>query len=118
MFADPQNVTVNAVAQTLPRVGSNNPTTVGTFKTTDGTYAIDVRQNQTANRFRREFRLTMKKVATDPISAQNKEVSASFILAFDHPKWGFTNTELGYLSAAVIAAFSNAQRDKLLGGEI
>lgn len=118
MYADPQTVTVNAVAQTLPRQGSASPDREGVFSTADGTFVFTVRQNKTANRFRREVRLTQKKVAPDPISAVNKEVSTSVMIVVDEPRWGFSDTELGYLTAAIIAWFSNANRDKLLGGEI
>lgn len=118
MYADPQSVTVNAVAKSMPRQGSTAPDRVGTFSTAEGDFTFEVRQNKTANRFRREVRLSQKKVAADPISAVNKEVSASVIIAVDEPRWGFTDVELGYLTAAIITWFSNANRDKLLGGEL
>lgn len=118
MYADPQSVTVNAVAQSLPRQGSTQPDRIGTFATPDGTFTFDIRQNKTTNRFRREVRLTQKKIAADPISAMNKEVSTSVMLVVDEPRWGFSDTELGYLTSALIAWFSNANRDKLLGGEL
>lgn len=117
MYADPQSVTINAVANSLPRQGTDSPATLGRFANADGTLVFDVRQNKTANRFRREVRLTQKKVATDPISAVNKEISTSVMIVVDEPRWGFSDTELGYLTAALIAWFTNANRDKLLGGE-
>lgn len=118
MFADPQSVTINAVPISLPRVGSVQPNRVGTFAAADGNTNLTVRQDASANRFRREFRLTQRKIAVDPISALNKEVSASVIIAVDSPKIGFSATELSYLTDAIKAAFSNAVRDKLLGGEL
>lgn len=118
MYADPQSVTVNAVAQSLARQGSAQPQTLGTFSTADGTFTFQVRQNSTANRFRREVRLTQKKVAADPISAVNKEVSSSVMIVVDEPRWGFSDTELGYLTSAITAWFTAANRDKLLGGEL
>jgi predicted transglutaminase-like cysteine proteinase len=118
MYADPQTVTVNAVAKSMPRQGSTTPDRLGTFATSDGLFQFDVRQNKTANRFRREVRLTQKKVAADPLTAVNKEVSTSIILVVDEPRWGFTDTELGYLTAALITWFDSTARDKLLGGEL
>jgi len=118
MYADPQSVTVNAVAVSLPRQGSSTPDRLGHFVNSDGTFTFDVRQNTTSNRFRREVRLTQKKIAADPISAINKEISTSVMIVVDEPRWGFTDTELGYLTAALITWFSNANRDKLLGGEL
>lgn len=118
MYADPQSLTINAVAVSMPRVGSNNPTTSGVFRSGDAEYEFRVAQNSTANRFRREVRLTRRKVAADPISAVNKEVSASVIIAVDEPKFGFTDVELGYLTSAIVAWFNAGNRDKLLGGEL
>lgn len=118
MYADPQSVTVNAVAQSMPRQGTTAPDRLGTFSTADGTFTFDIRQNKTANRFRREVRLTQKKVAADPISTLNKEISTSVMIVVDEPRWGFSDVELGYLTAAILAWFTNANRDKLLGGEL
>jgi hypothetical protein len=118
MFADPQTVTINAVPISLPRVGTNAPNRIGNFLSQGGTVSLSIHQNQTANRCRREYRLTQRKIAVDPISSVNKEVSASVIIAIDSPKVGFDNTELGYLVDAVKAAFTNTVRDKLLGGEL
>lgn len=118
MYADPQSVTVNSVAQSMPRQGSTQPDRIGTFATADGTLHFDIRQNKTSNRFRREVRLTQKKIAADPISAINKEVSTSVMIVVDEPRWGFSDTELGYLTSALVAWFTNANRDKLLGGEL
>lgn len=118
MYADPQSVTVNAVAQSMPRQGSTQPDRIGTFSTADGTFTFEVRQNKTAARFRLEVRLTQKKVAADPLTALNKEVSTSVMIVVDEPRWGFSDIELGYLTSALVAWFTAANRDKLLGGEL
>lgn len=118
MYADPQSLTVNAVAKTLPRQGTTSPETLGTFVTADGEFTFQIRQNKTSNRFRREARFTQKKIAADPISALNKEISTSIMIVVDEPKWGFSDTELGYLTAAITAWFATGtNKDKLLGGE-
>lgn len=119
MYVDPQTVTVNAVAQTLPRQGSATPDRIGTFATADGTFTFDIRQNKTANRFRREVRLTQKKIAADPFTSINREVSTSVMFVVDEPRSGFSDTELQYLSDAVrtwVGTGSNLT--KLLGGEL
>lgn len=118
MYTDPQSVTVNSVAQSMPRQGTAAPDRIGTFSTAAGDFVFDVRQNKTANRFRREVRLTQKKVAADPITTLNKEISTSVMIVVDEPRWGFSDVELGYLTAAIITWFTNANRDKLLGGEL
>lgn len=119
-FADPQSVTINGVAKSLVRQGSPQPERLGKFSTAEGDFEFTVRQDKTASRFRREIRLTQKKVAADPISAVNKEVSTSVYIVVDEPRWGFTDTELGYLTAGLIAAYSAstyAMQTKLLSGE-
>jgi len=121
MYTDPQAITVSGTALSLPRVPSASPQRIGQFSTSDGNNIISVHQNQSANRFRREFRLTQRKIAVDPISAANKEVSASVIVAFDEPKVGFTDAELIALFTGVVAsltASTNAKVVSLLGGEI
>jgi len=121
MFADPQTVTVNGVAIPLPRTPTTNSGRIGEFSSNDGNTVLAVRQDKTSNRFRREFRLTSRKVTADPISAVNKEVSASIIIAIDEPRFGFSDTELAYLYTgltALIAASSNAKLNQLLGGEL
>jgi hypothetical protein len=120
MYADPQSVTVGAVTETLPRVPTTNPTRVGQFSSADGNLILSVHQNQTANRFRREIRLTQRKIAADPISAVNKEVSASVILSIDEPKVGFSDADLLALYEGLVAyaaASSDAAVSKALGGE-
>lgn len=118
MFNDPQSVTVNAQAKNMPRISSANPTKSGIFSTPDGDFVFTVTQNNTAARFRREVRLTQTKVAADPLTAVSKSVSTSVIITVDEPRWGFSDTELGYLTSATIAWFTAGNRDKLLGGEM
>ncbi len=115
MFADPQSVTVNAVAKSLARI-SITPTQT-TYTTADGEFTLTVRQTSTAGRFRREIRLAQKKVAADPISAVNKEVGLSFYMVIDEPKWGFTDTEIGYVIAGLKTWLDATAYGKVLAGE-
>nr|UJQ84946.1 MAG: hypothetical protein 2 [Leviviridae sp.] len=121
MYSDPQTVTVNAVAKVCARQGSASPERLGILVDPLGEFTLTTRQDKTANRFRREVRLTQTKVAADPISAVNKEVSASFIMVIDEPRWGFDDADLAYLSLALITWFSAssyANQTKLLSGEL
>jgi hypothetical protein len=121
MYADPQTITINSVAESFVRQGSTQPGRLGVFSTSDGEFTLNVRQDSTAKRFRREIRLSQKKVAADPISAANAEVSASVYLVIDEPRWGFTDAELAYLSDGLLdwyIASSYAVQTKLLSGEL
>jgi hypothetical protein len=115
MLADPQSVTVNAVAISLPRT-SQGPTQ-NEYTSADGNTKFVTKQNQTASRFRREIRLSNQKVAADPISAINKQVGMSVYLVIDEPKFGYSDTEIGYHIDALKTWLSSANYNKVLGGE-
>jgi hypothetical protein len=78
---------------------------------------MTTKQNVSAARFRREVRLSTQKVAADPISAVNKTVSASVYFVIDEPKFGFTDTEVGYYIDALKAWLTSTNYNKVLGGE-
>lgn len=118
MFNDPQTLTISGTTKTFPRQGSASPDTRGRFQTAEGDFIFETKQFKTGTRFRREIRLTQVKVAADPISTANKEVSASIILVIDEPRWGFSDSELAALSTAVTGWFTASNRDQLLAGEL
>lgn len=116
MLADPQSVTINAVAVSLPRV-QMGPTVNG-YTSADGNTSMTTKQNVTAKRFRREVRLSQKKIAADPISAVNAESGVSVYLVIDEPRSNvFTDAEVKYLIEALKTWLSAANQDKILGGE-
>jgi hypothetical protein len=115
MLTDPQSVTINAVATSLPR--TNAGPTQNVYTTADGNTSLTTKQNTTASRFRREVRLSQKKIAADPISAVNKEIGVSCYLVIDEPRAGFSDVEIGYLIDALKAWLSSANYNKVLGGE-
>lgn len=115
MLADPQSVTINAVATSLPRT-STGPTVNG-YTSADGVTSMTTKQNITASRFRREVRLSQHKVAADPISGLNKDLGVSVYFVVDEPKSGYSDTEIGYLIDALKTWLSSANYLKVLGGE-
>lgn len=119
-FADPQSVTINAIANTLPRVGSSSPT-AGVFSKDDGTVKLTV-AHQVGKRARRTIRLDHKKVAADPfVSGVNQSYSTSVYLVVDAPLTGYTIAEQKQIVDALTAyltATSGARVTQLLGGEI
>lgn len=119
-FADPQSVTINAVAQSLPRTGISE--SVGTFRKEDGTVTLKISQGGNTKRNRQAVRLDFEKVAPDPLMpAINTAYSMSVTLVVDTPVVGFTNTEEKYVVDALTAyltASSGARVTQLLGGEL
>lgn len=119
MFADPQSVTVNAVAQTLPRIGQGLSS--GIFQKDDGGYKLTVSHTVIGGRNRRVIRLDGYKIATDPlVPATNAPYRMGAWLVVDVPKVGYTITEQGYVVNGLLAylsASSYAKVTQLLGGE-
>lgn len=116
MLADPQSVTVNAVAVSLPRT---KVTDFGnTYTSADGNTVMAIKQNQSKDRFRREMRLSHQKIAADPISAINKQIGMSVYIVVDEPKFGYTDVEIGYYLEAIKAWLIAANYNRVLGGEM
>jgi len=116
MLADPQSVTINSVATSLPRTQSGPSQNV--YTSVDGLTSMTTKQNTTASRFRREVRLSQKKISADPISAITAERGVSVYLVIDEPKNNiFTDTEIGYLIDALKTWSSSTNYNKVLGGE-
>lgn len=117
-FADPQSVTINSVAQSLPRVSQG--VNEGQFMKDDGNVVLKIRHSY-GRRNRRNVWLQQKKIAADPLTAGiNVEATASVSLTVDSPRVGFTNAEVKYLVDALTAyltASSGAKVTQLLGGE-
>ena len=118
-FADPQTVTINAVANTLPRTGFQPA--AGIFTKDDGNVKLSI-ANTYAKRTRRSCRLDFSKIAADPlISAQNIKYSMSAYLVVDVPVTGFTVAEQKQIVDALtlyLTASSGAKVTQLLGGEV
>lgn len=117
-FADPQTITINAIANTLPRTSSG--TNSGIFTKDDGLVRMIVSQ-ALGKRKRHTIRVDLSKIAADPfLAATNTSYSMSAYLVVDRPLVGYTLAEakqpvdglLAYLTAS-----SGARITQLLGGE-
>jgi len=117
-FADPQSVTINAVAQTLPRVSSG--VNAGAFLKDDSTVKLSVSHSY-AKRVRRVIRLDHSKIAADPLMASiNVRLNMSAYLVIDEPVTGYTVAERKQVVdglTAYLTASSGARVTQLLGGE-
>lgn len=117
-LSDPQSVTINSVAVSLPRTSSG--VNSGTFTSNDGSVKMEV-SHQYGKRNRHLIKLNHQKVAPDPlISAQNIRYGMAVHLVLDTPVTGYTVAEAkqvvdGFLAA--LSASSGALITKLAGGE-
>jgi len=116
-FADPQSVTINAVANSLPRISSGVNT--GSFQKDDTTVALSV-SHQYGSRTRRQLRLDHSKIAADVFTSDNTKYSMSAYIVIDVPTTGYTIAEQKQIVDALTAyltASSGAKVTQLLGGE-
>jgi len=118
MLADPQSVTINSVAQSLPAIARGVNTSQ--YQKDDGLVKLSI-AHQYGTRTRRTARLDFSKIAADPlISSTNVKYSMSAYLVIDTPVTGFTVAEAKQIVDALTAyltASSGAKVTSVLGGE-
>lgn len=119
MFSDPQSVTINAVANSLARVGASG--TTGIFRKDDSTVKLNI-QHTEGNRSRRMVRLDHSKLASDPyVTGNQTPVRMATYLVVDVPILGYTVAEQKQVVDGLtlfLTTGSGAAVTKLLGGEI
>jgi hypothetical protein len=115
MFADPQSVTVNAVAESMPRISTGDRTS--TYRTSDGEFKLTVSHSEGA-RNRRTVRLTQEIIAADPFTTDtNRTYVQHAYVVLDSPKTGFSITQQDNLAQGLVDYLSDATIDKVIAGE-
>lgn len=117
MLQDPQSLVIAATTYSLP--ATSRGTNESTYQSAEGNVKLTIKHSYGA-RTRRLVRLDYKKIAADPITAVNRQISMSAYVVMDLPKVGFTVAEatdvvtelLQYLNAS-----SGAKTAAVLGGE-
>lgn len=117
-FADPQSVTINAVAKSLARTGSG--LNVGSFSKDDGEVKMAI-SHAYGKRNRRTLRIDHQKLTTDTLDPSiNTTYSMSCYIVVDVPTIGYTIAEQKQVVdglTAYLTASSGARVTQLLGGE-
>jgi hypothetical protein len=116
MFADPQSITVSAVAKSLPCIARNE--TTSQYWEAVGQYKLTIGHQFRAERSRFTVRVDDTKTAADPLaSANNRIYSQSAYIVIDKPNVGYTAAEAQALATALAAWATPANLLKVLGGE-
>lgn len=115
MFNEPQAVTVNSVADSLPRI-SFAPK--GVFYNATTGRKLSVTQIE-GKRDRSTVRFDFTKTAADPLlDGVSRQYSESVYLVIDRPKVGFTPTETQHNAKAAVDWLAVAGNlTKVIGGE-
>lgn len=118
-YADPQTVTINAIANTLARVSSEK--NAGAFAKDDGLVRLSVLHSYGKTNTRHILRLDHSKIAADPLMAGvNVKATASVYTVVQVPLVGYTVAEMKQVTDGYFAyctASSGARITQLLGGE-
>jgi len=116
MFTEPQTVTVNAVAKSLPRTAIGN--LEGAFQSRADGLKLRISHVE-GKRNRRTVRLDSTKTAADPLlDGVSKQYSMSAIFTVDSPLVGYSDTEVMQIMQALIDWLDvPANLTKVVGGE-
>lgn len=116
MFADPQTLTVNAVAKSLPRVSTQGRTSKYE-NPTDG-LSLDVSHRISSKENSRLVKVTQTKTAADPLDPSvNQSFTMSAHVVIKTPVAGFSANEQLYLVKALKDFLTDANIGKLTSGE-
>lgn len=116
-FADPQSITVNAVAKSLARIESKG--LLSTYQTADGLFKFTVSHQRTGSgrniRIRSMVRVDQKAIVADPLTAVNDYETLGCYFVIDRPEVGFSATEVNYVVAALSAWLDSTAVGKVFG---
>ncbi len=116
MFSEPISITVNAVAQSMPRTSSTGMKS--TYEKSDGTFNLTIEHTTTkANRLRSVARFEQRAIVPDPLTAVNDWENMALTLVIDRPLVGFTAAQQDQLLTGFRAWLVTATSDKLYGRE-
>lgn len=114
MLADPQSITVNSVAKSLPAV--ERARLKSEYRESGNEHELLI-QTTEGKRDRSMIKINHTSTAADPLTAETAEVSMSAYLVIDRPKWGFSNTEIDYIVQALCDWSTTSNITAVLSGE-
>lgn len=98
-LADPQVVTVNAVAQSMPRLQSDGKSAV--YANADESFKLSVSHEKPVvkgkTRVRSLARIDQRAIVTNPLDSTNDYDTLTVYLVIDRPEVGFSSTQVDQL---------------------
>lgn len=118
MFADPQTVTYNAVAKSLPAISRSTDQSMYKLMESDGTIYDLTLGHAFKTRNRAFVRLVRTSYANDPLVPANKLLAGmTATLTVDFPTFGLTSVDAQYIGNALTGWASSGNLLKLITGE-
>jgi len=115
MFSDPQSVTVNAVAQSMPKISSKDTSSV--YSKSDQSFKLTISHTPSKDRVRSMARIDQRAVVADPLTNVNDYETLSVYCVVDRPNYGFTLAQIEQLVTGFQAWLTTGNVDKLVGME-
>lgn len=118
-LTDPQSITVNAVAKSMPRIVNDG--THSTYQMPDQTFSLDIRHTS----LRKDKKLRVKSLVSfsqraivpDPLTSVNDYETVTISLQIDRPEAGFTSTQIDQMIAGFKTWCDTNMVAKLFGRE-
>jgi len=115
MFTDPQSVTVDGVAYSMPRISADGMSAL--YSTADENFKMRISHQEAKGRTRRMVRLDKRLVAADPLTSVNAYQSVGVYIVVDEPEYGFTDDNIDDIIQGFKTWLSTANVNKVLGSE-
>lgn len=115
MFADPQVVTVNSVAKSMPRILMDGLS--AQYSTSDSLYSLKVSHQKSNARVRTMVRFDQRAIVPDPLTSVNDWETLGVYFVIDRPEVGFTLANIQQNAAGLWVWGDATAIGKLVGGE-
>lgn len=115
MFTDPQVVTINAVAKSMPRIKTDGLSAI--YQNADETYKFTISHQKSNKRIRSMVRIDERAVVADPLTSENDYETLGVYLVVDRPEVGFSATQVDQLLAGFKTWLDSTAIGKLYGQE-
>jgi hypothetical protein len=115
MFSDPQSLTVNSVAQSMPKISSDGRKAV--YQKADQTYTLTISHSTSKGRIRSVVRIDNRAIVTNPLDSTNDFDVLSVYMVIERPEFGFTVTNVQQLVAGFAGFLDSTVVGKLYGQE-
>lgn len=115
MFTDPQVVTINAVAQSMPRVKTDGLSAI--YQKSDESVKLTISHQKSKGRVRSMARIDQRAIVPDPLTSVNDYETLFFYVVLDRPEVGFSSVQVEQLIAGLKTWLDSTAIGRLYGQE-
>lgn len=115
MFTDPQTVTINAVAISLPRITQDGMS--ATYRAADENTTLKVSHQKSNKKVRSVARIDVRAVVADPLTSANDYETNTIYVVFERPEVGFSTAVINQHATGFFAWLTPTIIAKMMGGE-